>query len=418
MVAETEAALTGVAPAIYEAAFQVEDSLLFTDILLRTGSSWTLIEVKSATSVGEDHVLDAAFQTYLLRAAGVEVTRVDVMHLNRECRYPDLKTLFLRVDVTDGVTALLPRVAEEVPTLRRTLAGPLPNIDTGDHCTTPRACPFKARCWPPLPDHHVSTLYRVHKKKVQEYVAAGYHTIPDLPETMKLSATAARQRRAVREGTVVVERDALMLALQTLTPPVAHLDFETVQLAVPRWPGCRPYDQVPVQVSCHVVDVDGTVTHHAWLADGPDDPRPVAAAAVLNACRGARTVTAYFAAFEQSRLRELAEACPALAADLLSLADAIVDLLPVVRDHVYHPAFGGSFSLKKVLPALVPSLRYDDLVIREGETASVELSRMLFEMTASTAEEREELREMLLAYCERDTEAMVALTARLMELCA
>ena len=32
------------------------------------------------------------------------------------------------------------------------------------------------------------------------------------------------------------------------------------------------------------------------------------------------------------------------------------DLLPVVRNHVYHPAFAGSFSLKDVLPALVPEI--------------------------------------------------------------
>jgi hypothetical protein len=209
----------------------------------------------------------------------------------------------------------------------------------------------------------------------------------------------------------------LITALSRLVPPVAHLDFETVLLPIPRWPGCRPYDQVPVQVSCHVVAIDGTVTHRAWIADGPDDPRRAIAEVVLAACDGARTVTAYFASFEQSRLRELAEACPDLAEHLTSIADAIVDLLPIVREHVYHPEFGGSFSLKKVLPALIPALTYEDLDIRDGATASVELIRLMFGTADCSADERDQLRSALLAYCERDTQAMVVLAERLAELC-
>ena len=54
----------------------------------------------------------------------------------------------------------------------------------------------------------------------------------------------------------------------------------------------------------------------------------------------------------------MADALPALAEPLRSIIDRLVDLLQVVRNHVYHPDFGGSFSLKSVLPALVPELDY------------------------------------------------------------
>lgn len=47
----------------------------------------------------------------------------------------------------------------------------------------------------------------------------------------------------------------------------------------------------------------------------------------------------------------------------------IVDLRPCIADHVYHPTFGGSFPIKTVLPALVPDLSYQQLAIREGDTA-------------------------------------------------
>ena len=400
---------------IYEGAFIVDDIMIFTDILLPTPEGWTLVEVKSGTSVTEEHILDAAFQLLVLDASRIRVARIEIMYLNRECRFPDLATLFVREDVTDRVATLNAFVRDGVAALQSVLANPVPKADIGDHCSKPVDCPFKARCWPVLPDHHVSTLYRIQKKKVEEYVRAGYHTVADLPDDLKLSAIPARQRRAVREGALVVEREALTAAMTRVVPPVAHLDFETVQLPVPRWPGCKPYDQVPVQVSCHVVDGNGTVTHHAWIADGPEDPRRTVAEVVLMACAEARTVTAYYAPFEQSRLRELAEVCPDLGDDLTAIAESIVDLLPVIRDNLYHPDFGGSFSLKKVLPALVPSLTYDDLEIRDGATASAELLRLMF--GATDAGEPDKLRQALLAYCERDTAAMVALANQLTELC-
>ncbi len=88
----------------------------------------------------------------------------------------------------------------------------------------------------------------------------------------------------------------------------------------------------------------------------------------------------------------------------------LVDLLPIVRDHVYHPAFHGSFSLKSVLPALVPGFGYDDLEIQDGATAAIALEAVLF---GAAGADRERLRTDLLRYCERDTKAMVELHRRL-----
>jgi predicted RecB family nuclease len=96
----------------------------------------------------------------------------------------------------------------------------------------------------------------------------------------------------------------------------------------------------------------------------------------------------------------------------MSVHDRIVDLLPIVRDHVYDPEFHGSFSLKRVLPALVPGLDYGDLVIQEGGSATAGIYRLLFDDTLDMAAE-DALRRDLLAYCHRDTEAMVRLVETL-----
>ncbi len=220
---------------------------------------------------------------------------------------------------------------------------------------------------------------------------------------------------AVQTGRLIVE-PGLTAALAAFREPLAFLDFETVGLAIPVWDGCHPYDAVPVQFSCHRPAPDGTAVHHEWLAEGPEDPRPELAQRVVEACRGARTIVAYNASFEGLGIRLLAAAVPDLAGELLDIAARLADPLPVVRDHVYHPAFGGSFSLKAVLPALVPGPGYDELDVAEGATASVELERLMFRGDTMPADERQRLRESLLSYCALDTSGLMGLVRRLREL--
>ncbi len=73
--------------------------------------------------------------------------------------------------------------------------------------------------------------------------------------------------------------------------------------------------------------------------------------------------------------------------------------------HYYHPDFHGSHSLKAVLPVLVPEVGYQDLEIQEGGHASLAFEQMVASETAE--HEKARIREALLAYCHRDTEAMV-----------
>jgi hypothetical protein len=80
---------------------------------------------------------------------------------------------------------------------------------------------------------------------------------------------------------------------------------------------------------------------------------------------------------------------------------------------VYHPDFRGSFSIKYVLPAMVPGLAYDDLVIVDGMVASVEIARLLFVSGKIPADQVDKTRADLLEYCKRDTWAMVKLVERL-----
>jgi hypothetical protein len=175
---------------------------------------------------------------------------------------------------------------------------------------------------------------------------------------------------------------------------------------------------VPVQFSVHVEPprAGGRAQHAEWLAEGSGDPRAPLARALVEALRGARTIIVYHAPFEIGRLRELQEAVPELAEELGDVIARIVDLLPIVRAYVYHPDFGGRFSLKKVAPALVAGLRYDEMEIGEGGEASRALETLLLRPETMTTPERWRMREALRAYCEQDTLATMGVLQRLREL--
>ncbi|MCX5738698.1 MAG: hypothetical protein NTZ61_09415, partial [Proteobacteria bacterium] len=204
-VAATAAALAAGAPAIYEASFLEDGVFVSVDILERSGDGFVLTEVKSTLDVKEQHLADVAIQLHVVRRAGLPVHRAEVMHLNRACRFPDLSNLFVRAPVTEKLHDLLLDAPAQIAALRGMLAGAIPEVATGPHCKAPYECPFLGRCWPPLPDHHVSTLYRLQPAKFEALLAQGCVTIQDLPSDFRASAPAMRQVRSVRAGAPIVE---------------------------------------------------------------------------------------------------------------------------------------------------------------------------------------------------------------------
>lgn len=415
-VRDTRAALEAKAPAIYEASFQEDGVFVAVDVLERGRKGHTIVEVKSSSTVKEQYLPDVAIQLHVARQAGIDARRGEVMHLNSACRYPDLSNLFVRQDVTAEAEALLPDIPGHLKRMKKALAGKLPVVEVGPNCDEPYECPFKGRCMEPVPADHVSTLYSG-RKLPERLLAEGIERLKDIPENTALSAPQARQVRAAKIGKVVVE-EGLAKALRKLQAPVAYLDFETINPAIPVWKGCGPYMQIPVQLSCHVVGARGATTHHEHLADGSGDPRPALAEAVVRACAGATTVVAYNASFEKRCLQHLADNVPSQRAALKAVIEKLVDLLPIVRDHVYHPDFGGGFGMKAVAPALVEGLTYEGMEIGEGGLASTVLEGLLLSGDDLSAAEQQSLRRQLLDYCELDTLAMVKVVARLRELAA
>lgn len=410
-VQRTAEAIAAGATVLFEASFMADGLFVACDILVREGDGWRLIEVKSTTSQKDEHIHDVAVQAHVLACNGLVVHGTEVMHLNKEFQHPDRGDLLARSDASSAVANTVEQVGPAVGRMLRVLEGDLPEIAIGEHCGEPRECPFYARCWPDDP-WHIANLYNVGPKRAATFMGAGVHSIRDLRDKDRKSFTVQRQVRAMTLNQRIIE-PTLGAALAVLdVERLGFLDFETISRAVPVWDGMAPWGMAAAQFSYHESVPGGGYRHVEHLAEGPQDARPLIAERLVEATRAAERVVTY-SAFEKTRIRELARVVPSLAGELQALEAKLVDLLPIVRDNVYDPKFMGSFSLKYVLPALVPALTYNDLVIVNGMVASVEIARLLFVADRIPADEKERVRRDLLAYCERDTFGMVRLVEEL-----
>lgn len=408
-LAATSAALARRVP-VYEAAFAFEGAACRVDILVPVeAGAWDLVEVKSTTKAKDEHVEDVAFQTWVLRGAGVPLRRSLLCHLDPAYvrRGPlDTERLFALEELTARVAPMLGTLPPEVRRLREVMALPShPGIGIGPHCSTPYACPLISICWSAVPDDSVLNLYRG-GRKCWNLHAGGTVALADIPADCALTEAQAIQVEAARTGRAQVDRPALRAFLERLVYPVHYFDLESYALAVPPFDGTRPYQQVPFQFSLHVVDAPGEAPRpFAFLAEGDGDPRRAFLDAARAAIGPSGSIVAYYDSFEQDRLVQLGEAFPELAPWVSGLLPRFVDLLEPFRGFAYyHPAQLGSASLKAVLPVLA-GRGYDHLEIQEGGAAAREFLRAIG--PATPADERQRIRGALLAYCGRDTEGMV-----------
>jgi predicted RecB family nuclease len=174
----------------------------------------------------------------------------------------------------------------------------------------------------------------------------------------------------------------------------------------------RPFDQLPFQWSVDVQDKQGAEPrHYEFLATTNADPRREFIETLCLALGNKGSIVVYNQGFESQRLADLAGWVPGFRTRIKKLQTRLWDLLPIIRHHVYHPAFAGSFSLKAVLPALVPQMTYTGMQVANGEEAGLAWQQVIAPGLANN--ERQRLRSALLAYCEQDTLGLVRLVDNL-----
>jgi len=403
-------------PAIFEAAFENGGVFVRVDILhRRRDNRWRLIEVKSTADLKEQHLDDVAIQYRVVSRSGLDLASACLAHVNRNYVYQgdstDVWRFFRIKNLTRRVEQLLPKLTFQLRSELRVLvmANP-PDIPTGPHCTDPITCEFFDRCNLPRPNDHIGYLPRLHASAAEELEELGVQSISEIPADFPLSERQRRACTAVQTGEPWFSED-LSKELGSLKYPLYFMDFESVNPAIPRFSGMRPFDQLPFQWSLHVQrEGSAEVEHHEFLATDVADPRHEFISSLCDALGESGSIVVY-AAFESQRLSELAAWLPEFAERIKRIQSRLWDLLPIVREHVYHPAFGGSYSLKAVLPALVPEMSYEGMVVANGQDAGLAWESLV--RGGLDQSERERARMALLDYCGKDTLALVRLLATL-----
>jgi hypothetical protein len=354
---------------IYEAAFSDEETLCYMDILVKEKNKWRAYEVKASTGVKDYHVMDAAFQYYVITRSGLSLADIFLVHINNQyIRRGEIavQQLFTKVLMTETILPMQEDIPGQLKSLQEMLdAGIVPEIEMGRQCTHPYDCDFLEFC---SQDCHC--------------------------EERSDEATASR------------DQDELDDFKSQLVYPLFFIDFETIFPAIPIHDESRPYQQIPFQFSLHVQQSEnGTLKHYEFLGTPPVDPRPDFIHSLLDNLGTVGSIIVWNQGFEMNRLREIARDFPEYSTQIAQVLERVVDLMvPFRRKHLYTPKMNGSYSLKAVLPALVPDLSYSDLEIQEGGSASMTYESLYYDIDPESITKK---REALLKYCELDTLSMV-----------
>jgi hypothetical protein len=397
---------------IYEAAFEYMGCYARADIIQYQADTqrWRILEVKSSTKVKPEHYDDVGLQVWIMAKSGLPVETIHLVHLNPVCRYPDLSNLFADVDITneirDRYLTVQPAIRDIFNAIRERT---VPDIDIGEYCLAPTECGFTAHCWKEknIPAMSVLNLPGLRDKKWDLY-HEGIVTLDD-PRLSDLNELQERIIACYKTGERYINPEAIHTQLSQWQFPLVFLDFETISPAIPRYEGCKPFEHTPFQFSVHTWDSpESPVIHSEFLHTTADDPRPDLIPALLDACGNKGSIVAYFGRFESERIEALARYSPKHAESLTQLMTRIVDPLPIIRDTIYDNAFNGSFSLKKVAPALLGAeASYAEMVVANGGDAQRAFEALISPATPEVR--KEEIRQAMLAYCKKDTEVMVDL---------
>lgn len=398
------------APVIYEAAFLHEGLMCVTDILVREGQSWRACEVKSATRISPEHVLDAAMQYYVIKRSGINLKDISLIHIHG--RYQrrgevQVRSFFSERSVLDQVSAKQESVCSALARQREVLRGKqAPDAEIGEHCFSPARCDFIGFCRGKMPEGSVFDIVHMPKARMIELFRNGVEHIGDLPDEYGLNAAQRLQVSCHKSGKPFIDREKLASFLKTFGYPLYFLDFESATPAVPPFDGLRPYQHVPFQYSLHYCSDKGADPEHKeFLGTGARDYRKEFIETLLLHTERKGHILVYDKSFEEGRLRELGQVFPGYDGAIQERIGRMRDLMVPFRNRYYYsPAMKGRHSIKNVLPALVPALSYSGLAISDGYAAMNAYEQLREEKDPGV---RREITRNLKEYCRMDTLGMV-----------
>ena len=405
---------------IYEATFIYNNVLAALDILVKKEDGWHAYEVKSSTRISSTYLNDAAIQYYTIINSGINLKDISIIYINKNYLMNeniDVSQLFNIQSVYDKVLKLNDRIPKDVNRFKKVLmSSKAPNVDIGTHCSKPYECDFKGVCWNHIPDYSIFDISRLSTKKKFDLYKKGIVKIDhvDINKT-PLNSDQLIQVQSDLNNKTYIETKKIKKFIKDLKYPLFYLDFETISSAIPMYKNTKPYQQLVFQYSLHVQkSINSKIVHSDYLANQNEDPRSQFIERLINDCGNYGDIIVYNISFERGKLKNLIKNFPNYSLQLTSIINRLKDLmLPFKNKWYYSPKMKGSYSIKYVLPALVPDLSYDNLDIKDGGTAS----NIFLSMVNGTFNGNvKETRKQLLEYCYMDTFAMVKILEKLIQI--
>jgi hypothetical protein len=404
-----------------------------TDVLIlnpKTGK-WDMYEIKSSTKVDKTHKYDATFQ-YLVFKQKFELGEIYILHLDKEYIREgeiSLSDLFIAENVNEFVEEL----KDEVIQLRyeASLTAQAEDMNKAVACIRPKTCPCLSLCHQDLPKYSIYDVNHLtgNESKIRDLEADGIKSVYDIPLDFELSAKQRYQVDVAQSKRVHIDKPSIAEKLAELEYPLYFLDYETFNPAVPMFDGYKPFGQMTFQYSLHVLKdkesdelesssakATADLRHYEFIETGQIDPIPNLIKSLKQNIGETGSIIVWNKSFEATQNKRMGEIYPEYADFCENMNNRIFDLMEIFRDQLYaDPKFKGSYSIKKVLPVLVPELTYEEMDIGDGATAMANWNEMVYGEDLSD-KEREKIRKDLLKYCELDTLAMYEIYLSLVNL--
>ena len=376
------------------------------------GRGWDLVFIHPAARVKARHIQEAAFSCSCAISCGISVNRVLLLSVDREFvrgQVIDPNSIFQIDDMTAVIPAIAATIAQRTAALRAALAVPVAAIP---QCDRAYGCPACRRYLPPLSRHNVFTLYRGSELSRRLFGEGIVDLVDAVSGRAALSERQLKQIESVRTGTPVIDRNRLKAFLGALEYPLSFLDFETYSVALPPFPGLRPWQHVPFQFSLHVkTSREAAPSHVSFIEPGGQDGREALLTRFLASIPPTGSILVFGSNFERAVLTALGDTFPQSRERVKQAVDRMVDLSqPFQSFWYYHPEQRGKLSLKAILPALT-GRSYSALAISDGLDASIRYyvsSHGLPDIEPPLSSEAvAQIRRDLEAYCGMDTQALI-----------
>mgnify|MGYP003345805784 CR=1 FL=1 len=413
MPKRTEEALAGGAKTLFQARFEHEQTTFICDVVRIVGEREVdLYEIKASTSPKLDHILDLAFQAVVLEKCGYIVNDIYVMHVDSNyVREGDVdqKQIVATANVTNEVKAEMHRTERNIRSA----------IETMEQAEMPDPSPARAKLnsyseWlevyknlVPIEEGSVYELCRMNADTARLFEEQGINKLADIPLEILDKKQQRWQAEAIKNGQPIIDKPRLKKFLSSLKYPLYFFDYETLSSVVPFFDGTKPYQQLPFQYSLHVLDAPGGELRHMGYLQSDDSVPFESLAETLQGQIGEQgSVIAWNMSFEKACNTALGNLVPSYKQFFEDLNGRMADLMLPFSTGAYIDArFGGSASIKNVLPVLVPELSYKELGIQEG--GSAQRSWMDAVLYGTRASEKDQVLKDLEEYCKLDTLAMV-----------